>query len=218
MNEAAFGRFSGKLSLRLGIALLGGGAWLFLIITGFGYLLQYENTPGLLSAQVPKTWPAASRLAAPSGEPVLLMLLHPKCPCSRASVQELEKMMTNLQGRVRVYALFVRPEGFSSKDLKSALWRHAEKIPGVTAVADDARAEVRLFGASLSGETFLYGANGNLVFHGGLTAGRGHEGPNAGQKAVVDFLRDGKTPLTKTFAFGCSLWSPHTREDHAHEA
>jgi hypothetical protein len=63
--------------------------------------------------------------------------------------------------------------------------------------------EHRRFGARVSGEVYLFQTDGQLVFHGGITAGRGHAGDNLGRSAVESFLREGVLPPETTPVFGC---------------
>lgn len=55
----------------------------------------------------------------------------------------------------------------------------------VLAMNDRDGAELSRFGFRTSGDTRLYAPDGALVFHGGITASRGHEGDNPGQSAVL---------------------------------
>src|SRR3712207_4573180 len=116
------------------------------------------------------------------------MLAHPHCPCTRASINELARLMTQARGRVTAYVLFVKPEGFSDSWVQSDLWASAAAIPGVTPVLDDGGVEAARFRAATSGQTALYDAAGSLIFRGGITSARGHEGDNAGREAIVSLL------------------------------
>ena len=61
------------------------------------------------------------------------------------------------------------------------------------------------FGAFTSGQVFLYGTSGELLFSGGITGSRGHEGDNAGRDAVESLL-DRRNAPAHTPVFGCSLF------------
>ncbi len=69
--------------------------------------------------------------------------------------------------------------------------------------------EAKLFGAKTSGDVLLFGANGKLIFAGGITASRGHEGDNPGADAMLKALGESRrnkvTTTTATPVFGCSL-------------
>lgn len=65
--------------------------WALAIIGGGALVWDFENTPGV-PATAPHVWPAASRIPYPANRPTLVMLwVHPHCPCSRASLEEAER-------------------------------------------------------------------------------------------------------------------------------
>ena len=51
------------------------------------------------------------------------MLTHPHCPCSRASIGELARLMAQAQGRVTAYVLFIKPAGSPEDWENSDLWQ-----------------------------------------------------------------------------------------------
>jgi hypothetical protein len=195
-----------KLSKNTLIVFAAGALWLALIGAGLGALWRYESTPGITAA-APVRWPAASRIKPDPNRATLVMLAHPRCPCTRASIGELARLMTQARGRVTAYVLFVKPAGFSDEWVQSDLWASAAAIPGVTPVLDDGGAEAGLFRAETSGQTVLYDASGSLLFSGGITASRGHAGDNLGRSAIVALLGGSRDPSTETPVFGCSLFN-----------
>src|SRR5918911_2921781 len=137
--------------------------WLLTISAGLGILWNYESTPGMAAA-APARWPAESRLRRASDRATLIMLAHPHCPCTRASIGELARLMTQAEGRVTAYMLFIKPAEFSGGWEKTDLWASAAAIPGVSVVADDEGVEARRFHALTSGQTVLYDTEGKLLF------------------------------------------------------
>jgi hypothetical protein len=88
----------------------------------------------------------------------------------------------------------------------------AQQIPAIEVMIDGGGNEAQAFHATASGEAFLYDAGGHLLFHGGITASRGHEGQNAGREALTALI-DGHWPShRKTPVFGCQL-SDHCRPE-----
>ena len=177
--------------------------WLGLCGLGFSVLLRYQRTPGE-AASAPEHWPAASALRAVSGRETLLLFVHPRCPCTRASVDSLAWIMARGSGRVAAYAVFYKPPAFAADWEAGDLWRSASAIPGVTAVEDADGREARRFGAETSGQALLFDAGGRLLYRGGLTGGRGHFGDNPGRDAVLA-LAKGRPAKTAASVFGCSL-------------
>ena len=187
-----------------------GAALTVAIVGGMGILWRYSLTPGA-AGNPPALWPAQSRLARKSGSPTLVMVVHPHCPCTRASIGELEILMAQTRGRLDASVIFLKPPGFSDNWTKTSLWHNAAAIAGVSVVVDDGR-EARLFGAATSGQTMVYDRSGRLLFSGGITATRGHYGDNAGASAIAALLEQPTMPHDggKTAVYGCALFAPRS--------
>lgn len=183
--------------------------WLCMIGTGLSILWGYENTPGA-ATQVPASWPTDSRIEPTPDRATLVMLIHPHCPCSRASIGELASLMAQSEGHVDAYVLFLKPAGFSENWEKTDLWRSVEGIPGVKPIVDDDGTEARRFHATTSGQTALYDARGHLLFSGGITSARGHAGDNAGRSAIVSLLQTKTAEQNETPVFGCPLFDDNS--------
>ena len=181
--------------------------WASLVVAGLWFLGGYENAPGA-AAKPPGQWPSVSRIQLEGEEPTLVMLAHPRCPCTRASIGELASIMAHSQGRLRAFVLFVKPEGSNSDWEQTDLWRSAANIPGVNVVSDPDGVEARLFDAVTSGQTVLYNSGGRLIFSGGITSARGHYGDNAGQSAIIALVNTEVPTQTETSVFGCPLFNP----------
>jgi hypothetical protein len=186
-----------------------GGLWLALLGGGTAWMMQYGSTAGS-SDQAPVEWPVASQLRRVPGKATLMMFAHPKCPCTRASMEELAALMAESPGEVTAQVVFFKPENAGDDWPRTALWRTAAAIPGVTVSIENAGAEARRFGAETSGDVLLYDARGRLAFHGGITAVRGEAGPNAGHAALADFLAGKEAPQTRAPVFGCPLTASRT--------
>jgi hypothetical protein len=139
--------------------------WIGAVSAGLASLAAYDNQPGAAAAPPPR-WPAASRLSLASDRPTLVMLAHPRCSCTRASVGELAELMARAPDRSRVYVVFVKPGrvGANAAWEGTDLWRQAGAIPGATVVRDDDGHEAGLFRVETSGQTFLYAPDGALLF------------------------------------------------------
>jgi hypothetical protein len=183
--------------------------WLLLVVTGLSILWSYENAPGM-GAKPPNSWPAKSQIQRATDRATLVMLAHPHCPCTRASIGELALLMAQSQGRVTAYVLFLKPPGFSDEWEKTDLWQSAASIPGVNVLIDESGAEALRFHAATSGQTMLYDADGRLLFSGGITGSRGHAGDNAGRSSIVSLLNTGTAERAETFVFGCQLFGANS--------
>jgi len=163
------------------------------------------NTAAGGMVEVPPKWPACPDIARRAGEFTLVMALHPQCPCSRASVSELGQLMARTAGKMDAVALFVVPAGAPADWLRTDLLNQVKQIPGVRIIYDRDGADARRFGADTSGQVALFDPAGTLVFCGGITDGRGHEGDNVGSDAVLDLVRGQRGPVVRTDVYGCSL-------------
>ena len=181
--------------------------WVVLVASGLWFLWGYENAPGE-AAKPPQQWPSVSRIQLGRSQPTLVMLAHPRCPCTRASIGELARVMAHGQGRLSAYVLFIRPDGFDDDWEHSDLWQSAAGIPGVNVVSDPDGVEARLFNAATSGQSVLYSTEGQLIFSGGITAARGHHGDNAGQSAIIAIVNAAAPERNQTAVFGCPLFNP----------
>jgi hypothetical protein len=187
-------------------------AWIGALTLGVGALLKYENAPGAIGS-APQTWPAGSRIErAKSGE-TLVMLAHPHCPCTRASMGELAQIMAKVQGKVHAYVLFLKPQNSSADWDDTDLRRSAGQIPGVTVLSDVDGTEARRFGAETSGHTLLFDSAGRLLFSGGITSSRGHAGGNAGENAIIALANKQAAGQAKTLVFGCALAERARKEE-----
>lgn len=194
-----------KITPKLLATTIFAGAWLTALTCGLGALIRYETRSGTRGV-TPESWPTASRIARANDRYTLVMLAHPFCPCTRASVNELAQIMARVHGKVNAYVLFLKPHNSGSDWDEGGLRRQAAKIPGVTVLSDLDGAEADRFGGETSGFTVLFDRDGKRVFAGGITASRGHEGDNVGESAVVSFVNE-QSSIRSTSVFGCSLHS-----------
>jgi hypothetical protein len=195
MILSAFRRF-----VPIGVAI----AWAAAVAAGFGTLQRYSSTPGSVG-ETTHRWPSESRIAFDPGHSNLVMLVHPHCPCSKASLFELQHVMTRCHGLVTAHVLFLNPEKLREPWGRTYLWDMADAIPGTQALADNAGREAARFGAKTSGHVLLYDPSGTLVFSGGITGARGHEGDNPGREAVIALASTHASRSATTPVFGCPL-------------
>lgn len=178
--------------------------WATAVAGGMTVLMDHSLGAGD-AAQPPATWPGGAAIARETERPTIVVLAHPQCPCSRATIDELARLMAHAPGRAAAHVVFAQPDGVTSDWVESELWAKARAIPGVTVRADPGGAEARRFGGATSGQTLLYDADGELRFSGGITAARGHAGDNAGSSAVSDILLGQASRGAETPVFGCPL-------------
>ena len=181
--------------------------WLIAVGGGIRILSKYESTPGNRGPS-PVLWPSESPLRRDSTRATLVMVLHPRCPCSRASIGELAELIAKCQGAMSTYVLFYQPTGFEEDWVKTDLWRRAGAIPGVSRIIDLNGREAERFGGVTSGQTSLYDEHGRLLFHGGITRSRGHAGDNPGRSAIISWVNKRAADISVMPVFGCPVFDP----------
>ena len=163
------------------------GAWGLAVVAGVLTLGAHAGRPGDAGSPTDR-WPKESRIRFDATRPNLLIFLHPRCPCSRASLAELARVMARGRDRLTARAVLLEPSGVPDGWADSDIARDAAAIPGVLAFRDEGGDEARRFGAATSGHVMLYDAAGRLHFSGGITPARGHEGDSLGRDAVIDLI------------------------------
>lgn len=178
--------------------------WGILVAAGIMYWADYERTPGM-TASAPAQWPLSPTLEHDDRRPTLVVVLHPKCPCSEATLSELSEIMDRWLHDVRAYVVFMHLDAEDGADDESSLRKAASRIAGVEVIDDRDAGILRQLGAFTSGQTYLYDAQGRLVFQGGMTPVRGQTGTNRGSLAIVSYLESSAVRDRQTPVYGCSL-------------
>lgn len=181
-------------------------AWLVAAATAIASLSSYAATPGR-GAEAPPLWPAETALDLDPERPTLVMFVHPRCSCSRASIGELARIMTRLPGKVSAEVVFIKPRNVPADWERTDLWDAARGLQGVGVRSDWGGREAARFGANTSGQVLLYAPSGRRLFAGGITPGRSHMGDSAGREAIVDIVETRRDSDSSTLVFGCPLRS-----------
>ena len=179
------------------------GLWFAGVVAAFLVIWNYKTTPGD-DVTAPGSWPAASVIARVPGVANVVMFAHPQCPCTRASIAELARLATELGPRAQIHVVIVRPDGTDEEFVRGVIAERASAIRGARIVVDVDGVESERFGAIVSGSTVVYSSKGELMFRGGLTTARGHEGSGPAQarirELVVADMGQADAPT-----FGCAI-------------
>jgi hypothetical protein len=187
--------------------------WGVLVGAGFFLLTGYSLTPGA-EGRMFSSWPGGTHLRQ-EGRAALILFAHPQCACTRATLGELARLVARLRDRLTIYVLFADPAGSLPQELeRTELWQSAISIPHTRVLRDAGGTEARLFGATTSGQTYLFDTHGRLRYRGGITASRGHSGDSPGRSAILRIVEDGANgePALSGPAFGCALQTPGDRK------
>lgn len=194
-----------RTTLGLTAATLG---WIVAVASGMAMLAAYASTPGT-PASAPPIWPTASAIVRRAGMPTILVFAHPGCPCTRATLGEIDWLLARVDGRVDVHVLVLQPESADRAWADTSLEQLAESIPRVQVQRDVDGREATRFGVATSGQVLLYDAADRLRFAGGITGARGHAGGNAGRdRLLMQVTEASADDPTSSPVFGCGLWSP----------
>jgi len=173
---------------------------------------RYEQTPGQAS-HAPKECPDA--LAREPGHGLVVMALHPRCPCSRASLSELEVLASSPHSPPIDIVVLTCTNNDGPDWTNSANCIRAKAIPGAKLIVDTGGRIASSLGMKTSGHVVAYDDAGRLVLTGGITPSRGQIGPNVGLRMLSQLgklqTQDGRptsepTPLV-TPVYGCELVS-----------
>lgn len=179
-------------------------AWGLAIAAGMLVMHAYALSPGDPGTP-PAHWPAGSRLGRDGIRPQLLIFLHSRCPCSRASVTELAEILARCKGRLAARAVLYRPSASNDAWFEPGLVAELMEIPGLEITADPDGEEARRFGLATSGHVLLFDASGALKFSGGLTLGRGQSSDEAVRSALLARLIGPSPGGPDQPVFGCPL-------------
>jgi hypothetical protein len=181
--------------------------WASTVVAALEAIRRFESTPGA-AADARLAWPS-HRLSHANGAATLVMLIHPHCSCSRASVSELAQIVEKAPHSMQTYVLVYRPSDAKAGWENTDVYRAASGLRRTRVVIDDDGAEAKRFGGFTSGQTFLYDADGHLRFTGGVTSLRGHAGMNRGRADVIRIANSAATNGTHP-VFGCAINSRTT--------
>lgn len=173
-------------------------------MTAYSFQIDGEASP--LDA-----WPDESQLSMAEDRPTVLLFLHPRCPCSVASLTELERAIaeTPADRQPRLLVLATVPAQHDAPWTESNNIRHSQQLPNVKVVIDVGGRESHKFGVASSGHVMAFAPTGELLFSGGVTQSRGHEGNNVGRASLVRALAKNEAQTALQIpVFGCRLCLP----------
>jgi hypothetical protein len=194
------GDAKGHFRRLLGIVVI----WITLVAVGAFASARFASQPAAVDP-APSVWPVESSLWLDSARPTLIAFFHPRCPCSRATLAELGVVQSRCPDRVATRLIFVCPPGMPEGWQATDMWQTANAFPGAEVITDEGGSEAKRFGATTSGEVFLFTPDGRRVFRGGVTWSRGHEGESIGRNALISLIRSGGAPSAESPVFGCPL-------------
>jgi hypothetical protein len=191
-------------------------AWVVAVATTWRVILCYQFRTDAAQPRPPAAeWPLEAVLPRDEQRPTMVLFMHPKCPCTQASLAELEHILPLQSGRngapsVNLLVVATVPSDGPPDWLTTSTIQRAEQVSARTVFIDRGGKEAQRFGATTSGTLMWFASDGRLRFAGGITAGRGHEGDNAGRRCVEGLMRGNRNEEVAWPAFGCRLCLPES--------
>ncbi len=157
------------------------------------------QSPGKGGAS-PNRFPSVNRVALNNNKPTVLVFVHPLCPCTPATISQLETITTAAHITVIQSGPAVglnKPDTSHRSTQDHRLGRQMSDASGELS---------RAFGAMTSGHVVAYSPEGELLFSGGVTPGRAMTGPSKGLTELREALQSHRRVSTSTDVFGCSIF------------
>ena len=197
--------------LILGALLL---AWIALIAGGSGLKMAHGLRAGAVATGAPAVLGEEDRgrFLQRTGQSALLVFLHPRCPCSRATLEQLERVGKIAEAESAantppsIHLLIVTPPGAEEGWERGDILARARRLDGAVVSLDREGALAQRFSARTSGQVFLYDQSGALQFAGGITPARGQAGDPRQARALWNLIRGESGEMTEAPVFGCPLF------------
>jgi hypothetical protein len=170
-------------------------------------LIAFDSAP-VAGTSIPEKWPQGAGIERPVREAQLLVFAHPFCACTGATIAELARLETLRRNRLPSPTFLVFRPSKTSDWTWAAFQTVTRSLPDARVIWDDGGLAAARFHAIASGTVLLYSENGDLLFHGGVTGSRGHEGDNYGLDELTKALEatPGSPSQPKhSRVFGCAL-------------
>ena len=188
--------------------------WALSFIGGYWTLVHYHQTPSE-SVATAQHWTAEDLKLCPTA-PTILIAIHPQCACTRASLRELQRILARYRCPTEVQALIYTPHDLNPAEMKS--WEQSATMSELANIAkinchrDPEGKTATELGMHTSGDIRIYHPNGRLLFHGGVTSARAHEGESLATAKVLAALRGELERPESHPVYGCSLKNVRNNE------
>ena len=174
--------------------------WMTLVAVGVVSLRREESTPGPIGRSLAECPPEILGTSG-LGRPHIFMAVHPRCPCTVASLEALTEIVAQSPREAVVRLYVFRPER-SATD-----WaRPLRQIPGSVEVIDDPGGVLSLrMGLITSGTVSAYDQEARLRFFGGITRGRSQKSSCEGSEAVRAVANRMPPGCSTAPVYGCEI-------------
>jgi len=177
---------------------------LLMFCLGIWQLYAFSTTPG--DHTVVQSWILQDKLPLKHQLASLVVLIHPKCSCSTATLKEVERLKIGLKDKLDVKLVFISYGDKSKNWYQGPVWDLAVSMKkNVSIVLDNDGQILKTLGTKTSGTAYLVGPDLKVVFQGGLTPIRGHEGATSGQAFIASWVKGNTKSSLIQKIFGCGV-------------
>lgn len=153
-------------------------------------------------------------LLAPGGY-TLVLVIHPKCPCSQASLYELERLAARCGEGLSIRIFVFQPRSADPQWSQAVVASCRARFPAAKVLADPDGQLAERLGCVTSGAVVLYAADGSVQFRGGITSARGHAGDNLGSDSIAAIVAGRPRLKDTTPVYGCPVTGDCARDSGA---
>ena len=130
------------------------------------------------------------------------LFINPACPCSRSSQINFERLRVSNRDW-NFYLVVVQRENYRASEIPGSL-PFFDATTEATVVNDPGEISESL-AAHTSGQVIVVDDQMQILFNGGITPARGHQGDCRGMLLVQQILRGESRSVEKSPVFGCAL-------------
>ncbi|TWU58734.1 hypothetical protein Poly51_15140 [Rubripirellula tenax] len=199
-------------------AALFGFAWIASVSFGFWTLLDHDTASNDGESSFAEVVPVSLTQSAvcvsrtdladmvpDKGCLHIVVAMHPKCPCTRTTLSQLERLLAEAPASTKCTFLVSKPRNRLASWIQSDTTDMAKSFANSEIFVDIDSERARKLGMAHSGTVLIVRPDGTLSFMGGITAGRSCSTENPGSLSVASLLRGESAPLLATPTFGCPL-------------
>ncbi len=136
---------------------------------------------------------------------LLLFFYHPKCPCTLAAVEELEKLVATIQDSITIRAFAFCPAGQNRDWIETSATHRLRRIHEAVVVPDYDGEATHRWGITSSGHVLYFNHSETLVFSGGNTRGRGLVGECQPTHELLARIHGLSSELFSWPVYGCPI-------------
>lgn len=186
------------------------------IVVGTWCLTDYSNRPGF-AGNVAETfnlgwanseWSLDQKIDDKKRS--LIFFYHPHCPCTKATIRCLERIFTRFDDQPNFVAVAYCPGTEHDSWIESSLTATLRNVDQSQVVIDRDGKYCMNFGVCTSGHAVVYDDTGRLIFSGGVTPGRGHEGHSRAASDLLNKINGLSGEVSHWPVYGCPIIEPES--------